>query len=73
MHEHVEAHHAGDVATEVQRSVKRAATGTPGNIDPERISLCHAANSVNEVLLAYYMLVDMYLPATVLGGKYSYE
>ena len=49
MHEHVEAAVLLDMVAEVQSDVTRGATSVPGDVNPERIGLAHALDSVEKV------------------------
>lgn len=50
VHEDVEAAVLLDMVTEVQSDVTRGAASVPGDVNPERIGLAHALDSVEKVL-----------------------
>lgn len=71
MHKYIQAHVLGDMAAKIQSCVKGAATGAPGNINPQRIGSGHTADSFDQIFLTYQCYSIGYLPEAVFGGKYS--
>ena len=49
MHEDIEAAVLLNMVAEVQSDVTRGAASVPGDVNPERVGLAHALNSVEKV------------------------